>query len=162
DEEDAVNVSRLSFARPTFSTEKEEPVASTPPPQLDNRWRPETCVIAAKWTDAGKKRAEQLRKKTPLLTPAEEREIFEILQSNCQSVEYNRAWTKVIEKYRPLIWSRVHYHCKSWPTIMPEDVYTYVVSKIYEYNKFDKFNPNRGKLATLLRTIVKNSFIDYT
>jgi hypothetical protein len=162
DEDDVVNVSRLSFARPTFSTEEEEP-ASPAPPLIDNRWRPDPCVIAAKWTDPpGKKHAEQRRKNTRSLTPAEERELFEILQSGRGHAEYNRAWSKVIEKYRPLIWSRVRYHSKSWPSLVPDEVYAYTVSKIFEHKKIDKFNPNRGRLATLLRAIVKNCFIDYT
>jgi hypothetical protein len=164
DEDDVANVSRLSFDDPTFSTEEEEPVAETTAPRLDNRWRPTPCVIAGKWTDLpGKqKRAKQPRKNTQFLTPAEERALFETMKSGRESHEYNLTWTKVIDRYRPLIWSRVRYHCKSWPFIIPEDVYAYTVSKIFEHKKIDKFNPNRGKLATLLRAIVKSCFIDYT
>jgi len=163
DEDDVFNTSRLSFDRPTFSTEEEEPVAETPTARGDNRWRPEHCVIAAKWTDPPRKKPADPRKKIkPFLKPAEERGLFEALQSGRNSHEYNRAWTKVIEAYRHLIESRVRYHCKSWPNIIPEEVIAYTVSKIFEHKKIDKFNPNRGKLATLLRTIVKNCFVDYT
>ena len=120
-------------------------------------------MIAAKWTDLpGKKRPEQPRRNTQFLTPAEERDLFEILKSGRESPEYNLAWTKVIAKYRPLIWSRVRHNCKSWPSLIPEEVYAYTVSKIFEHKKIDKFNPNIGKLATLLRAVVKSCFIDYT
>jgi hypothetical protein len=161
-EDDVVNVSRLNFARPTFLPGENEPVASGPPPRLDNRWHPNPCVIAAKWTDTRrKKRAEQLQKRESFLTPDDERTLFETLNSGRGNPGYNQAWTKVLNKYNPLIWSRVRYHCKSWPSLRPEEVYKYIVSKIFEHKKIDKFNPNRGKLATLLRTIIKNCFVDY-